>query len=70
MLQYHTEPTEYLIDRVPEVGIDENVVAPLNLDEYVERRRSFSFEDGLLSPSSSCFHVAECDRLYSADEVG
>ena len=69
-LQGDAEAPEHLVDGLPDVERDEDVVAALDLDEDVEGWRGLAFEDGLLGASPAGLDVAERDSLNAADEVG
>ena len=58
------------VDGLGHVAVDEHLLAVLDLDDDVERRRRLALEHALLRPSAARLLVAEGDALDAADEVG
>ena len=61
---------QHRVDGVGDVGVDDDPLAVLDLDDDVERRRRLALEDALLGPPPAGLLVAEGDALDPADEVG
>ena len=58
------------VDGVRDVGVDEHLLAVLDLDDDVEGRRRLPLQDALLGPAAAGLLVAEGHALDAADEVG
>src|SRR5664280_2203703 len=61
---------QHRVDRLPDVRVDHDPLAVLDLHDHVERRRRLSLQDALLGPAAARLLVPEGDALDPADQVG
>ncbi len=69
LLRGHEVAEQQRVDGGRDVGVDEDLLAILDLDDDVERRRRLALEDALLRAAATRLLVAQGHALDAADQV-
>ena len=59
-----------LIHRLGHIGVDDQPVALLDLDQHIKGGRGAALEDGLLRAAAAGFFIGKGDGFDPADQVG